>query len=71
METMNNPLMKDYGLEVVLNDYCKKNNIPICKNIMKDLKQTVKPKKWKNGVYLLAKEMFQIFSLILMLKVKK
>ena len=71
METMNNPLMKDYGLEVVLNDYCKKNNISICKNIMKDLKQTVKPKKWKNGAYLLAKEMFQIYSLVLLLKVKK
>jgi len=69
-KTIKNPLMKNYGLEVVLNDYCKKNNIPIYKNIMKDLKQTVKTKKWKNGAYLLAKEMFQIFSVILMLKVK-
>lgn len=69
-KTMKNPLMKDYCLEVVLNDYCKKNNIPIYKNIMKGLKQTIKTKKWKNGAYLLAKEMFQIFFVILMLKVK-
>jgi len=69
-KTMKNPLMKDYGLEVVLNNYCKNNNIPIYKNIMKGLKQTVKPLKWKNGAYLLAKEMFQIFFTILMLKVK-
>ena len=62
--------MKNYCLEVVLNDYCKKNNIPIYKNTMRDLKQTVKPKKWKNGAYLLAKEMFQIFFVISMLMVR-
>ncbi len=67
---MKNPLVKGYGLEVVLNDYCKRNNIPIYKNIMKGLKQTVKTKKWKNGAYLLVKEMFQVFFVILMLKVK-
>ena len=70
-ETMNNPFMKDYALEVVLNDYCKKNSIPIYKNTMKGLKQTVKHKKWKNGAYLLAKEMFQILMVIVMLKIKR
>jgi len=67
---MKNPLMKGYGLEVVLNDYCKRNKIPIYKNIMKCLKQTLKTKKWKNGAYLLAKEMFQVFLTILLLKIK-
>ncbi len=68
--TMKNPLMKDYGLEVVLNDYCKRNNIPIYKNVLYDLKQTIKSKKWKNGTYLLIKEMFQVFLVMLMLKIK-
>jgi len=67
---MKNPLMKEYGLEVVLNDYCKRNNIPIYKNVMYGLRQTLKPKKWKNGTCLLVKEMFQIFLVMLMLKIK-
>ena len=37
---------------------------------MKGLKQTLKTKKWKNGAYLLAKEMFQVFLTILLLKIK-
>ena len=48
-DTIQNPLMKDYGLELVLNDYCKRKNIPVHKNIMAGLSQTVKYKKWKNG----------------------
>jgi len=68
--TIKNPFMKGYGLEPVLNYYCKENKIPVHKNIMKGLKQTLKPKKWKHGAYLLAKEMFHIFSIILMLKMK-
>ena len=67
---MRNPLIKGYGLESVLNDYCKRNNIPIYKNVMYGLKQLPKPKKWKNGTYFLVKEMFQVFLIMLKLKIK-
>ena len=67
-QIMDHPLMKGYGLELVLNDYCKKKNIFIYKSIMKGLKETFKPKKWKKGYYFLAIEMLQIFLTLLRLK---
>jgi len=67
-QVINHPLMEGYGLELVLNDYCRKNNILIYKSIMKGLKETFKPKKRKNGYYLLSIEMLQIFLVIIKLR---
>ncbi|MCD6109218.1 glycosyltransferase [bacterium] len=64
----NNPLMKGYGLEVVLNNYCKMNKIPVYKSILKGLRQTNKPIKRKNGFYLLLKQSIEIIKIMLKLK---
>jgi len=59
------PLMKDYAMEFVLNDYCVRNNIPIKRIILQGVKQTNKPYKYSNklkGVMLLLK---QIIALVL------
>jgi len=69
-KTTKNSLMKGYGLELVLNDYCKRNNIPIYKKVMKGLKNPLKTKKWKNGAYYLAKEACQIVFVIVILRLK-
>lgn len=69
-KVLNNPFMKDFGLEVVLNNYCKQNEIPIYKQILKNLNQRSKLQKCKNGLFLLTKEFAQVFIIILMLKIK-
>jgi len=66
----NHPLMKWYWLEVVLNNYCKVNKIPIYKLILKDLRQTNKPIKRKNGLYLLFKQSIEIAIIMLKLKLE-
>ncbi|OYT32727.1 hypothetical protein B6U93_00750 [Candidatus Woesearchaeota archaeon ex4484_78] len=62
-KAMKHELMKEYGMEAVLNDYCKRNNIPIHKRVMKGVKHVSKVKKnKKNGLILLIKEMLQVFK---------
>ena len=67
-EVSKDPLMKNYGLEVVLNNYCKINNILIYKSILKGLRQTNKPTKRKNGFYLLLKQSIELTIVISKLK---
>lgn len=58
-EIANHPLIKDYAMEFVLNNYCAKNSIPIKRMILKGVKQTNKPYKYSNklkGVMLLIKQ---------------
>lgn len=65
-KAMKHNLMKEYGMEAVLNDYCKRNNIPIYKKVMKGVKHIskIKKKTKKNGFVLLIKEMLQVFKFI-------
>ncbi len=65
----NDPFMKGYGMEVVLNNYCRINKIPIYKSILKGLRQTNKPIKRKNGFYLLLKQSLEILIILLKLKI--
>ena len=67
-QTNNHNFMKNYGLELVLNDYCHKNKIPVYKNICKGLRQTNKPIKYKNGFYLLLKQTLEIITIMFKLK---
>ena len=67
-EVIKHPLMKGYAMELVLNDYCAKNNIPIKRVILKGVRQTMKPYKNKNGVMLLAKEIFELALVFIKLK---
>ncbi|MCK5020634.1 MAG: glycosyltransferase family 2 protein [Candidatus Peribacteraceae bacterium] len=67
-KTMNHPLMEDYGLELILNDYCNKNGIVIQREILKGVRQTMKPYKNKNWVIPLIKEIFDIMVVYLKLK---
>lgn len=69
-EIMNDPLISGYGIESVLNYHCKKSKIPIYRITMHGLKHTRKPKKWKNGAFLLAKEIVQVVLTIIMLRIK-
>jgi len=69
-EVSNHHLLKGYGLEVVLNNYCRVNKIPIYKNICKGLRQTNKPIKRKNGFYLLFKQSIEIAIIIIKLKLE-
>jgi len=61
--------MKGYAMELVLNDYCIKNNIPIKRMILKGVRQTMKPYKNKNGVMLLAKEILELALVFIKLKI--
>jgi glycosyltransferase involved in cell wall biosynthesis len=70
-QVKNHPLLKGYGLEVILNNYCHANKIPIYKNICKGLRQTNKPIKCKNGFYLLLKQSLEIIIIIIKLKSRK
>ena len=67
-QVRDDPLMRGYGLEVVLNNYCKVKKIPIYKSVLKGLRQTNKPMKYKNGFYLLLKQSIEITRIILKLK---
>lgn len=64
------PLLKNYNLEVVLNDHCRRHNMPIKKRVMKGLHQTAKYKKWSNGSYLLMKQSIQIIIAMFKLKLQ-
>ena len=71
-EVDEHPLMKDYALEFVLNDYCVKNSIPIKRIILKGVKQTNKPYKYNNklkGVVLFLKQAIALAVLYIKLKV--
>jgi len=71
-EVAEHPLMKDYALEFVLNDYCVKNSIPIKRIILKGVKQTNKPYKYNNklkGVVLFLKQAIALAVLYIKLKV--
>lgn len=71
-KAMNHPLMKGYAMELVLNDYCIKNNIFIKRMILNGVKQTNKPYKYKNkvkGMGLLAKQTISLGIVYTMLKI--
>ncbi len=68
IEASKHSLMKGYAMELVLNNYCVKNNIPIKKMILKRVRQTMKPYKNKNGIMLLVKEIFELVSIFIKLK---
>lgn len=65
-----NPLIEKYGLELIMNDYCKRNNIPIHRYILKDVGGTLKSKKWNRGSYYLIKEIFEITFVMMKLKMR-
>jgi len=67
-EVRDDSLMRGYGLEVILNDYCKKNKIPVYKKVMIGLRQTNKPIKRKNGGFLLLKQTLEITIILIALK---
>jgi len=70
-EVTEHPLMKDYAMEFVLNDYCVKNSIPIKRMILKGVKQTNKPYKHSNklrGVALLLKQTIALMIVYVKLK---
>lgn len=64
------PLIEKYGLEPVMNYYCKRSNIPIHRYILKDVEGTLKSKKWKRGSYYLVKEIFEITFVMIKLKMR-
>lgn len=71
-EISNHPLMKDYAMEFVLNNYCKKNNVPIKKMILKGVKQTNKPYKYDNklkGMVLLVKQSVALLIVYIKLRI--
>ncbi len=53
-----NPLANYYGLESVLNYYCKSNRLKVRKVFMEGVNDRMKPRKWalKKGTYDLARE---------------
>ncbi|MEA1963155.1 MAG: hypothetical protein U9M94_02845, partial [Patescibacteria group bacterium] len=67
-DPFNNKLMSGYNMEIVLNNYCKKYNIPIIKMISKGVSQISKLYKNKNGWILLVKEIFGFISVFIKLK---
>ncbi len=70
-EVIEHPLMKDYAMEFVLNDYCVKNSIPIKRMILQGVKQTNKPYKHSNklmGVVLLLKQTIALMIVYVKLK---
>ena len=70
-EVIEHPLMKDYAMEFVLNDYCVKNSIPIKRMILQGVKQTNKPYKYSNklmGVVLLLKQTIALMIVYVKLK---
>ena len=69
-EIRRDPLIEKYGLEAVMNDYCKRNNILIHKYILKDVEGTLKSKKWNRGSYYLIKEIFEIIFVMIKLKMR-
>ena len=71
-EVAEHPLMKDYAMEFVLNDYCVKNSIPIKRMILEGVKQTNKLYKHSNklrGVVLLVKQTIALTIVYVKLKV--
>jgi len=66
-----NPLFKNNSLEVVINEYCIRNGIPIEKRIIPGLTQTPKYVKWKRGFYLLFKQSIEIALTIIFLKLQR
>lgn len=67
-EVKQDPLFKNYAMEALLNDYCKRNKIPIHKKIMKDLRQLNKPFKVENGYYLLFLESLELITVLFKLR---
>ncbi len=67
-KVIDDPLMKGYGLEEVLNNYCKQNKIPIHKDVMKGVRQLNKPLKRKNGFYLLIRESLELIQVMIKLR---
>ncbi len=65
----NNRLMEGYNMEIILNNYCKKYNIPIIRMVSKGISQTMKPYKNKNGGILFIKEFFGFILVFIKLKV--
>jgi len=63
-----NKLMEGYKMEIVMNDYCIRNNIFIQKEILKGVRQTMKPYKNKNGFVLLIKETIELVGAFFKLK---
>ncbi|MFW6046216.1 MAG: glycosyltransferase [Candidatus Woesearchaeota archaeon] len=69
-ENINNPVMKNYGMELVLDEYCNRNNIPIYKKILSGVNQTSKLKKRKVlGFFLLIHETIELIIVYLRLKI--
>jgi len=71
-EVAEHPLMKDYAMEFVLNDYCVKNSIPIKRMILEGVKQTNKPYKYNNkaeGISLLVKQVISLGIAYIKLKI--
>ena len=69
---INSPLMDNYAMEVLLNDYCLRNNVFIKKMILRGVKQTNKPYKYKNklkGVYFLIQEAIGLATVYVKLKI--
>ena len=65
----NNRLMEGYNMEIVLNNYCKKYNIPIIRMVSKGIKETSKLCKCKNGTILFIKEIFGFILVFIKLKI--
>ncbi|MFA5022629.1 MAG: glycosyltransferase family 2 protein [Patescibacteria group bacterium] len=63
-----NKLMEGYKMEIIMNDYCVRNNIFIQKEILKGVRQTMKPCKNKNGLILLMKETIELSVAFIRLK---
>lgn len=63
-----NGLMEGYKMEIIMNDYCIKNNIFIQKEVLKGVSQTLKPYKNKNGLFLLINETIELAWAFLKLK---
>ena len=58
-------LINNYGLETVMNEYCKRKKIPVAKVPMKGLIHLSKPKKWEKGkIFLFAEILFEIINII-------
>lgn len=62
------PLMHNYGMELILNNYCIKNNILIHKMISKGVHQTLQPYKNKNGIFILFRQTIEFLTTFLKLK---
>jgi len=66
----NSPLINNYGLETVMNEYCKRKKIPIAKIPMKGVIHLSKPKKWKRKKISIFREILSESVNVIMTKLK-